>query len=855
MTMMTPEVYEDKRNNLVQIIDGILKSCGSFNSKTHDNLLAILDKLQSNSFEIVLIGEFQGGKSTTFDAICDGREISPRGIGIKTSACKISATSLPPEEQDEYALLHWKSDKELLYTMYGIIRSHIIDDSVKLNLFEKADPAAQTHSDGEHDNELATIDLIADLRDQEIFDIAEECIRKEWELFEANKAAYDHDNKGRLDLLQTATLILKFFNDKALVALRQKKRIPVEDIKTLVAFPQDWCPRWNSCRQEIDFRFEEVNFIFLSEASCFIDSPNLRRLGCTIVDCPGLFAGPWDTMIARSAMRRADAILYLIGGGRAITFHDILALREIKTNQQEHKLFYAINARQPKSVVDAAFRQNDFSAIQQAGLQLRSADDISVFHARLAFNAIAQLEDNVKNQVRRDLKRDICDYFSLDSDDDRKHIDAYLEARAALKRDSGFDALISKIETDIVTRKFKDVLWTNGLNCVVLELNKLNGALAVKEKYALSNKEHAEEEETLARVDLDNFEERSMALVNAKLGDPNVAAMLVENFRNDVILANLPQMADKITAGLINQLADTASRSEHVKEWLKGKKSDVTSQIIEKTVATSFIDVLNPAMLGWLTNIRQGQNITFNSTYGDRLSEIESKLKIEWKEYEGGQALLNGLPLSITYVPSDAQRGIHTDCQEKLYNVLGSVITASFAKMIYLKIVATIVPLLLGAVSFVFFKPFFSNLEKKILLQVYQDLLPKIKGALSEYFNSEEGKKTLKIHSKDIVDRIVDSMKNVCYGSFGRMRDALNERINERVRERNNMNIDWANIADECLRVRRDEITQQARIIFLYYNGLMRYISEPGAINDTDLRKLNDDLLSMNFIQTSLLEK
>ena len=81
MKTMTPEVYENKRNELIALLGEVIKDAPAIEGKTRDELDATIDRLKRNSFEIVLVGEFQGGKSTTFNAMC-GREISPMGYFI-----------------------------------------------------------------------------------------------------------------------------------------------------------------------------------------------------------------------------------------------------------------------------------------------------------------------------------------------------------------------------------------------------------------------------------------------------------------------------------------------------------------------------------------------------------------------------------------------------------------------------------------------------------------------------------------------------------------------------------------------------------------------------------------------------
>ena len=66
---MTPDVYETKRNDLIVLIENILKSATKLPAKSRKELEETVKKLKRNSFEIVLVGEFQGGKSTLFDTV------------------------------------------------------------------------------------------------------------------------------------------------------------------------------------------------------------------------------------------------------------------------------------------------------------------------------------------------------------------------------------------------------------------------------------------------------------------------------------------------------------------------------------------------------------------------------------------------------------------------------------------------------------------------------------------------------------------------------------------------------------------------------------------------------------------
>ncbi len=113
---ISPEVYTQKRNELIELINKIVEING-IDSAEKEKFITTQNKLRENQFNITLIGEYQGGKSTLFNALCDGREISPRGANTKTSAICITATNIANKNEQEYAIVEWKTDKNLLDTI------------------------------------------------------------------------------------------------------------------------------------------------------------------------------------------------------------------------------------------------------------------------------------------------------------------------------------------------------------------------------------------------------------------------------------------------------------------------------------------------------------------------------------------------------------------------------------------------------------------------------------------------------------------------------------------------------------------------------------------------------------------
>ena len=78
---MDARTYEQRRDELVRLIDKAL-ALGAIPAKTGAALGAVRRKVYENQFRIVLVSGFECGKSTTFNLLCGGQEISPRGAQL-----------------------------------------------------------------------------------------------------------------------------------------------------------------------------------------------------------------------------------------------------------------------------------------------------------------------------------------------------------------------------------------------------------------------------------------------------------------------------------------------------------------------------------------------------------------------------------------------------------------------------------------------------------------------------------------------------------------------------------------------------------------------------------------------------
>lgn len=810
---MTPEVYESKRNDLIALLESILKSATDLSDSARKDLNETRDKLTRNSFEIVLVGEFQGGKSTTFNTICDGREISPRGQGIKTSACKISAQSIR-ENEAEHADLRWKSDDELILTMIDFLRSNLANNKEASALFNQKDE----HGDYK----------FPPLSDSHVRKLAEQAIHSEWQRYRESPKNYDAEQKGLLDLLKISTLILKFYGRPELEALRTKTRISIDELKTLVVFPQDWEIRWSAGGESTNWEFNEVPFVFLGNVSCYIHCKNLERLGCVITDCPGLFAGPWDTRVAQEAMYNGDAILYLIAGDKAIKEADLRAITEIIKAQQGHKVVFAINAKATRDVVANAFRPVDFAQIKQRGYNLEKPETIEVFNALLA-NA------GRSGQRGKDVSRALQTYLGLDflEEKDMEKAKTILGDANNLSSVSDFPAILAKIETDIITKKFKRVLVDGGTSHAGDALNALSGNLEAKEKAATTDLDAIKVEVEKARAELLKFQEFVTEEVQNEFKKSSSATVVANNFAQSVFLDNIEAIAQTTCSVVAQAYFDDDEIKNEILNVIRKKQKDCPK--LQDAISKAISEILLTSAQAWLVNVQQGANATFASIYTNALTNLDCRFHEKWQQLvkNDSSGLLKGfeLPGNIE-VANLAPIGL--DFNADLQTILKK---ARFMDRILLAIVSII-----GGLLFILLGtgPLGVLILTSLVVVGYLIGREKLKAALIKWLRPEIIK-SLHQQSPEIGNSLQDQfkisiLKEILDGFVQKYKESLSEQLvafENRVKETLALKEEKADkqkqIAEWARKVREKQIDPARGKIAEFHKGLTPYFKETSA--------------------------
>lgn len=200
--------------------------------KTATTLDRVKNKLTEDQFTIALVSDFQGGKSTTFNILCDGRLLSPRGFGIKTSGCQIVAQN--HNGPDESALVWWRTSQELIAGFGDLLSPY----------FNRLDPQRFLGDDKALDTKL-NLDQDAD----------RQLVRQA-----AMQALADHGKNRRsfsdelLDVARCAAVTAEFYASPHLKGLRDRAKrtesgrlvtqLKPDEIRNFVRFPVDWKERW-----------------------------------------------------------------------------------------------------------------------------------------------------------------------------------------------------------------------------------------------------------------------------------------------------------------------------------------------------------------------------------------------------------------------------------------------------------------------------------------------------------------------------------------------------------------------------------------------------------------------------------
>lgn len=639
VTVSEADRYVAFRDRLVHLLDEFVEKEIDVNEEHTPELLAIRKRLKENRFEIALIGEFQGGKSTTFNMLCGGREISPRGLnggGIKTSAAVVTVQNIDGNETrnglDEWAEITWLTPDEIKRRILSVVKHY--DDEARPLCSPKIEDTSLDH-----------ISVL---------------LHKAWD---------KNPTGDELDLVRVATLQYRLLASPGFDKIVSQEIVPVDQFQEVVTFPQDWESRWQN-KIDADFNIEACRFSIVDRVLVRIHSEALAKLGCSITDCPGLFVSQWDTDRAIEVMEKANAIWYLLSGSRQIGKNDQLALSTIKQRDYlREKCFFSINRRGPAESTEKIAEQ-DMAALKNAGFY---PEHVFIYDAFLSFRC-AQVEILVNST----LPSKDCEYLALEAvrkgncndvlmgfrNDPQKCLAAIKkmivrhmttieeddlleeltgsegvssELRNALLISSGHSEILTAVENWIITNRARSILVTEGSQRCLDVLNHFRTNLEDKERAAEQTLQEAKKNAEKAREKLDVFIREWNNYFNFLDDDSPDHALAMDFFiEND--------MEIKTT---IQEEAISICKEEWHGSHLNS--SDVNKAAEEKII-NKFIEIVKAKLDVYRHNILNKPK--FKESIGSRFFDGLEKMNARWEDLKHENELLKSLQ---TISPEEVQ--------------------------------------------------------------------------------------------------------------------------------------------------------------------------------------------------------
>ena len=604
------DAYAKYRDELICLIDELVSHKDEVDPRGRSirKLTEVKNRLLESQFEIALIGEFQGGKSTTFNALCGGREISPRGLGtggVKTSAAVITAQNIAGDEtrngMREWAEIKWLSRDDLLSRI-----------AYALDLEEGA--------------ALPSIDSL------------ETHLKKAW------KGLSSDDDDGP-DKLRVATLQLRLLKSKEFDALTSQTVVAIDEFQKFVQFPKDWEMRWGENSTSPDFSIDEILFAALDSVLVRIHSEYLQRLGCRITDCPGLFVSKWDTDRALEVMSRSNAVWYLLNGNKEMDKDQKRVLQSIRQAGWHSKCFFTLNVRGDEKSTENILRAN-VAKIKDAKLNVENR--VFKYNAAVAFR-LAQIEC-VQRGAFSSHDREILAVESVDRKTRREDVLAkfaegggtsciaairqqiykllvptgyFLPEHATmsdkelsddLEAFSGIKNIICALERKIVSHRASAILLGDsgsGARLCERVLGTLQGNKKAEEE--ATPKKLAEAEKQL--------EHDKKSFIRFKNSVSEKFLFLEENTRPDEEF--LDDFYGRAFKGIHDEVRDFAI-AETVKEWKRGYLTKTRlKHVVTKRIKDQFERVFK------LNLDAYGKNIAVTNIYK---KEIEERIRRSWKD-------------------------------------------------------------------------------------------------------------------------------------------------------------------------------------------------------------------------------
>jgi len=632
--------YEKNRNKLVELIDkGLALRAGGIPDKAALALMEVRRKVFENQFRIVLVSGFECGKSTTFNMLCGGQEISPRGLMVPTSATVVTAQNTLDGSLVGKASVVWRTDREL--TM--IFAKPLLQYFKKLDK-ERFEDVRQSDDLGDALQFPKDLPLLRKAVKAQIKDILDN--RKHGILDEAD-----------LDAVRMAYIIANFYDDPHILSLKKRTEFSVAEVAKLITFPKQYARDWMKA-ENCAYTAEECVFAFVRQVHCYVKSEYLERTGSVLIDCPGLFSSSYDTTVAYEILENADAVWYILNGA-GIGEHELKALKQIMA-AKPNGIFYTVNL---SAATDRLARDvgvpHSIQCIRQAtGKELKS-DDFHYYHALLALSALQSrrvkagtltqhdkdeilrihehqhastvngrtyrptVAPTVESVVRGNIMRTLFAAYDIQLPTIES---AGVDVEEECLQISGINEVLSAVENEVVARKAKSILIDNGARKAAELIQSVENELMVTEAVLREEESARTDEYDAATKKLEEFHTYCDSCLDA-LRDDTIDHSLAFDYWNDVINSSTDEVAELAAAKIVTY-------------DLNELRQGLSEQIVNDT----FAEIVKPKATMWADQIKSGMNTQFNKLVGAVMKRIVEETSRRWEVVIQGDPMLQNLP-------------------------------------------------------------------------------------------------------------------------------------------------------------------------------------------------------------------
>lgn len=593
--------------------DELLKTTEEFNIHCK-SLQSVSNKCSNDNYTLLLMGEYQTGKTTTLDALCNGRHIGEIGSGTVTSAVPLYISYAEHDKVD----VIWKTPDELKQ-LFVHVGGHI--DNFDYNTFNIDD------------------------------DIQRKTLLSALDNYRTTKDCPKVGDDTRY--LSLCSIVLKYYGTPALES-QKGQCIRFSDTSRITKFPSSMETRWYS-DGVTQFTIEESVFIFISKVECGCPSNTLKEMRSTIIDCPGLFANAYDTEVTMNALTDADAIIFMLP-------YYAEAGKDIRTSLETLKKNYPDVLRKLILVnnISSAAANSNFADKNVETAKGIFGDDITIvkFDALLSYLGVIRksytkgsLTDfdiqhfvkDMKRKVKKAPKSRLRKEIIIESFSDAwkyRSRPFYLDEDVSVEdiiEEGGLYGLVNNILSFVEKNRAYSLIYAKGVSLLKTELNGMRNSMISSyiEPYMSSREDRIKQWQERS-TKLKEFEEKKMVVVNNVLFDSTSQPSLEKRLTNG-IYSKL--FSENVYNDMINRICSTLYENKGTlfKKCMQLKKSKSEKEAELKSFITPLIEeditaVIKDRVNYWNSLLSANQDDTYNSIFIPAVSQIESELKLEWKQ-------------------------------------------------------------------------------------------------------------------------------------------------------------------------------------------------------------------------------